>query len=154
MPKKRQIEAESEEEPQLVKKPKSENKKPKKGAAKGKDAEGNTYWEIGSNRRVSASQFKGATLVNIREFYTTPDGEMRPAKKGISLSLDQYKALLAVIPELNEELRSQGHAIDNPPSSGTGDVPTKAEKPGKSKKPKKSNIEETSEEEEEDEDDE
>lgn len=37
--------------------------------------------QIGSNRRVSSSQYRGATLVNIREYYTAPDGELRPGKK-------------------------------------------------------------------------
>ncbi|KAK4241657.1 transcriptional Coactivator p15-domain-containing protein [Achaetomium macrosporum] len=147
--KKRQIEADSDGETQVTKKAKGENKA-KKDLSKGTDAEGNPYWEIGSNRRVGSSQFKGATLVNIREYYTTPDGELRPGKKGISLSLDQYKALLKVIPELNEELRSQGHAVDNPQVSGTSDALVQAEKPPKSKKPKKPNFEQTSEEEEDD----
>jgi hypothetical protein len=57
---------------------------------------------------------------------------------------------LKVIPELNEELRSQGHAVDNPQVPGTSNVLVKAEKPAKSKKPKKPNFEQTSEEEEED----
>ncbi|KAK3309151.1 transcriptional Coactivator p15-domain-containing protein [Chaetomium strumarium] len=145
--KRRQIEADSDGEAQVTKKAKGDNK-PKKDLSKGNDAEGNPYWEIGSNRRVGSSQFKGATLVNIREYYTTPDGELRPGKKGISLSLDQYKALLKVIPELNEELRSQGHAVDETQVSGTSDALVKAEKPTKSKKPKKPNFEQTSEEEE------
>jgi ribosomal protein L12E/L44/L45/RPP1/RPP2 len=71
--------------------------------------------------------------------------------QGISLSLDQYKALLRVIPELNEELRSQGHAVETPAAAGSGSVQMKAEKSAKTKKPKKSNIEETSEEEDEEE---
>jgi len=98
--KKRQIEADSDGEPQAVKKSKSE-KQGKKALTQGKDAEGNSYWEVGSaltshstpryglltppqvgsNRRISASQFKGATLINIREYYTAPDGDLRPGKK-------------------------------------------------------------------------
>ncbi|GAB1313856.1 hypothetical protein MFIFM68171_04066 [Madurella fahalii] len=148
--KKRQIGAESDRELQTAKKTKTETKKAKKDLSKGTDAEGNAYWEIGNNRRVGSSQFKGTTLVNIREYYTAPDGDLRPGKKGISLPLDQYKALLKIIPELNEQLRSQGHAVDDPPSAGSSGVQVQNEKPAKPKKPKKSNIEETSEEEDDD----
>ncbi len=78
--KKRHIDTESDEEQQVVKKAKSQ-KQAKKDLSKGTDAEGNPYWEVGSNRRIGVSQFKGATLVNIREYYTAPDGELRPGKK-------------------------------------------------------------------------
>ncbi|KAK3301400.1 transcriptional Coactivator p15-domain-containing protein [Chaetomium fimeti] len=149
--KKRQIAAESDAEQPVVKKSKSE-KKAKKDLTQGSDAEGNPYWEvglpIGNNRRVGPSQFKGATLVNIREFYTTPDGELKPGKKGISLSLDQYNALLKAIPELNEKLRSEGHEVGNMPAVGASGALVKAEKPAKSKKSRKANIDVTSEEEE------
>ncbi|KAK3989301.1 RNA polymerase [Cladorrhinum sp. PSN332] len=132
------------------------SKAKKSEPAQGTDAEGNNYWEIGTNRRIGSSKFKNATLVNIREYYTTPDGESRPGKKGISLSLEQYKALLKAIPQLNEELRSQGHEVDDPTvttgSSRTAAV--KTEKSSKTNKAKKSNIEETSAEEEEDDRDE
>jgi hypothetical protein len=79
--KKRQVAANSDSEQQpVVKKSKSE-KNLKKELTKGTDAEGNPYWEIGNNRRIGSSQFKGATLVNIREYYTAPDGELKPGKK-------------------------------------------------------------------------
>ena len=103
---KRQIDAGSDAEPQSAKKSRTEAKaaktpKPAKNdAEKGTDAEGNTYWEVsrprcldvvsqfindllqvGNNRRVSSSQFRGNTLVNIREYYTAPDGELKPGKK-------------------------------------------------------------------------
>lgn len=41
----------------------------------------NSLVQIGNNRRIGSSKFKGSTLVNIREYYTTPDGELRPGKK-------------------------------------------------------------------------
>ncbi|KAL2129362.1 hypothetical protein VTI74DRAFT_7899 [Chaetomium olivicolor] len=144
---KRQIDPESDGEPQVAKRSKSDKKAPKE-LTQGKDAEGNPYWEIGNNRRIGSSQFKGSTLVNIREYYTAPDGQLRPGKKGISLSLDQYKALLNVIPHLNEELRTQGHEVDDPAAAGTSDALVTTEKPAKPK-PKKSNIDATSDEEEE-----
>jgi hypothetical protein len=45
--KKRQIEAESDDEaPQVAKKAKGENVKAKKDLSKGTDADGNCYWEV------------------------------------------------------------------------------------------------------------
>ncbi|KAH6844973.1 transcriptional Coactivator p15-domain-containing protein [Chaetomium sp. MPI-CAGE-AT-0009] len=153
--KKRQVAANSDSEQQpVVKKSKSE-KKAKKELTQGTDADGNPYWEIGNNRRIGSSQFKGTTLVNIREYYTAPDGELKPGKKGISLSLDQYNALLKAIPELNDKLRSEGHEVGGVPAAEATDAPVKADRSSKSKKSSKANIDVTSEEDEEgdDEDD-
>ncbi|EAQ92310.1 predicted protein [Chaetomium globosum CBS 148.51] len=146
--KKRQTAAENDSGQPAVKKSKSE-KKAKKDLTQGSDAEGNPYWEIGNNRRIGPTRYKGVTLVNIREFYTTPTGELKPAKKGISLTLDQYNALLKVIPELNEKLRAEGHELSDMPPVGAKEALVKADKPTKSKKSRKANIDATSEEEEE-----
>ena len=96
-------------------------------------------------------------------------GNSPPNKAPCSLSLAQYQNLLKVIPQLNADLRAQGHAIEDPDFAQVAeqtDAPvetpkvkameskkesTKTEK----KKPRKSNIDVTSDEEEaaEDEDD-
>ncbi|KAK4131167.1 PC4-domain-containing protein [Trichocladium antarcticum] len=150
--KKRHISAASDGEPQVSKrakkgaKPAKPTKPAKSDAEKTTDTDDKKYWELGKNRRVSTLQFKGSTLVSIREYYGAPDGELKPGKKGIALSLDQYKEFLAAIPEINEELRSQGHAVGDPPASAPGGVLVKTEKPKESAKPKRSNIEETSDE--------
>ncbi|KAL2148359.1 hypothetical protein VTH82DRAFT_2279 [Thermothelomyces myriococcoides] len=145
--KKRQAGSENDAGQQVAKKSKGE-KNAQKDLKHGIDAEGNPYWEIGNNRRIGSSKFKGATLINIREYYTAPDGELRPGKKGISLSLEQYKAFLRVIPELNEQLRSEGHDVGSVSAAEAGASAVKREKP------QKANIDATSEEEEEEEDDE
>ena len=44
------------------------------------DSEGNKYWEISKARRVTISDFKGKSLVNIREYYQN-DGKWLPGKK-------------------------------------------------------------------------
>ncbi|KAK0745358.1 transcriptional Coactivator p15-domain-containing protein [Apiosordaria backusii] len=147
-----QIESDPEDEAPKksvpAKKQKQERPKAVPSGGKGTDGEGNAYWELGNNRRVGASKFKNATLVNIREFYTAPDGDLRPGKKGISLSIDQYKAFLKAIPQLNEELRSQGVEVDDLPA-GTGSSSSKPPLKAETKKAKKANIEVTSEEEDE-----
>ncbi|KAK3685047.1 RNA polymerase II transcriptional coactivator-like protein [Podospora appendiculata] len=151
-PRKRQLEQESDGESYQVKKSRSDKPKSKKELGKGSDADGNMYWEIGPMRRVNTASFKGKTLINIREYYTAPDGESKPGKKGISLSLEQYQQLLKIIPDLNKDLRSQGHEVDDPDvGAEPADLsvkPASVKKEKKSKKAKKSNIEETSDEDE------
>ncbi|KAK3951973.1 ssDNA-binding transcriptional regulator [Pseudoneurospora amorphoporcata] len=167
-PKRRQVEDTSDAEPQYTKKSKgSSGKAQPQELTKGSDQDGNTFWELGNNRRISSSMFKNTTLVNIREYYDA-NGKLMPGKKGISLSLAQYQALLKVIPQLNADLRKQGHAIEDPefaevaePTDAPVESPkvkaleSKKENKKKEKKPRKSNIDVTSDEEEaaEDEDD-
>jgi hypothetical protein len=44
------------------------------------DANGDTYWDISNSRRVTISNFRGKTLVSIREYYEK-DGQELPGKK-------------------------------------------------------------------------
>ncbi|KAK3402829.1 transcriptional Coactivator p15-domain-containing protein [Sordaria brevicollis] len=164
-PKRRQVDDNSDAEPQYAKKSKGNSGKAQpQELTKGSDQDGNTFWELGNNRRISSSAFRNATLINIREYYNA-DGKMMPGKKGISLSLAQYQNLLKVIPQLNADLRKQGHAIEDPEFAEvaektddpveTPQVKALESKKENKKKPRKSNIDVTSDEEEaaEDEDD-
>ncbi|KAI0051235.1 PC4-domain-containing protein [Auriscalpium vulgare] len=54
--------------------------------------EGEKYIELGQKKRVTVRDFKGKTLIDIREFYGDA-GEEKPGKKGISLSVEQWKSL-------------------------------------------------------------
>lgn len=106
-------------------------------------------------RRIGIAHFRSATLINIREYYDS-GGQMRPGKKGISLSLDQYKALIRAIPDINAELAKDGVAVsdaeddDDAEAGDGGGVSVKlaaaAPKKDKAKAAKKSNIEATSDE--------
>ncbi|KAL2394776.1 hypothetical protein ABEF95_000710 [Exophiala dermatitidis] len=119
------------------------------------DAEGNPYWEISKNRRVTISDFKGKTLVNIREYYQK-DNEWLPGKKGISMSLEQYSALIGIMPQIEELLKQQGESVPRPDYSGTSSTPsTSAANNGAdddqeetARTSKKANIEATSDEDE------
>uniref|UniRef100_A0A5S6QLY8 Transcriptional coactivator p15 (PC4) C-terminal domain-containing protein n=1 Tax=Trichuris muris TaxID=70415 RepID=A0A5S6QLY8_TRIMR len=64
-------------------------------------------FEIGDKRFVSISEYKGRVLVDIREFYSTSDGELKPGRKGISLDVNQFRALVKCIPKLEEQLKNR-----------------------------------------------
>jgi hypothetical protein len=64
---------------------------------KQKDEKGEIYFDIGRNRRVSLTSFKGSEYINIREFYEDKkSGEMNPGKKGITLKKDEWLKLLTL----------------------------------------------------------
>ncbi|KAK1836323.1 transcriptional Coactivator p15-domain-containing protein [Podospora conica] len=89
---------------------------PAKTVEKNTDAEGNAFWELGNKRRLGFASYKNTLLVNIREYYEL-NGDHKPGKKGISLTLDQYRALVQAVPQLNETLREAGHAVADPVAS-------------------------------------
>ncbi|THV51106.1 hypothetical protein BGAL_0123g00180 [Botrytis galanthina] len=67
-------------------------------------------WDLSTGRtprKIELSDFKGQTLINIREFYEK-DGNVLPGKKGISLTVDQYKNFLKFIPQINANLKKKG----------------------------------------------
>ncbi|KAL0942620.1 RNA polymerase II transcriptional coactivator [Colletotrichum truncatum] len=147
----RETRGDSEEDDILTSKPTKKTKTSNSAGdgSAGVDKDGNQYWDLSNKRRVGVSQFNKTTLVNIREFYEK-DGEMLPGKKGISLSVAQYEALVKSIPAINAKLRELGHEVGNA-EEGDG-LPTvvdssKAVTKENKSRPKKSNIEATSDEE-------
>ncbi|KAH9613845.1 hypothetical protein KSS87_000382 [Heliosperma pusillum] len=57
--------------------------------------------EISKNRRVSVRTWQGKVVVDIREFYSK-DGKQMPGKKGISLTMDQWKVLREHVEEIDQ----------------------------------------------------
>ncbi|KAL3456321.1 transcriptional Coactivator p15-domain-containing protein [Aspergillus heterothallicus] len=120
------------------------------------DANGDGYWEISKMRRVTVSSFRGKTMVHIREYYEK-DGEEHPGKKGISLPVEQFSALLTLLPDIEAALKEKGVPIPRPnyvEQVATSDVDEEEEDstdelsaPG----PTRRNIEATSDEDEEEE---
>lgn len=136
----------------------------KSAAAKATPSKGTSgnepIWELSSgknSRRVGISEFKGTRLVNIREYYQNAGGEFLPGKKGISLSIEQYRALLAAIPKINTALVEMGEDVVITGDPGAEDTKGggKAKGEARSKaKERKANIDATSDEEEEEEEEE
>nr|XP_057926505.1 SUB1 regulator of transcription b isoform X2 [Doryrhamphus excisus] len=73
-----------------VKKPKSgESSKPGGSSKSGSNAEDNMF-QIGRMRYVSVRDFKGKVLIDIREYWTNSDGDMKPGKKGL-IWIERYQ---------------------------------------------------------------
>ncbi|WEW57942.1 hypothetical protein PRK78_003409 [Emydomyces testavorans] len=114
------------------------------------DSNGDPYWEISRQRRVTVSSFKGRTMINIREYYEK-DGQDLPGKK--------FNALVGLLPNLEEVVKQKGGVIMRPEYGGDahgggGDEEMEEEEQEQKAKRKKvvppeKNIEATSEESEE-----
>eukprot|EP00558_Chaetoceros_sp_UNC1202_P008978 CAMPEP_0197247526 /NCGR_PEP_ID=MMETSP1429-20130617/29248_1 /TAXON_ID=49237 /ORGANISM="Chaetoceros sp., Strain UNC1202" /LENGTH=119 /DNA_ID=CAMNT_0042708445 /DNA_START=31 /DNA_END=390 /DNA_ORIENTATION=+ len=78
-----------------------------------KNDEGESYFDISAKKRFTVRKWKGKVLLDIREFYEDKNGEMKPGKKGISLTLDQYKVIQELIASgsIDELVRAEGGNI-------------------------------------------
>eukprot|EP01135_Chromosphaera_perkinsii_P001798 Nk52_evm67s210 gene=Nk52_evmTU67s210 len=90
VPSKRELREEEEEEEEEEG---EEEVKAKRSSKKLKRTEEGFVFDLSRTRRITVREFRGKTLVDIREFYTDNSGELRPGKKGISLPLEQWKEL-------------------------------------------------------------
>lgn len=72
----------------------------RKSAKQDDDEDGIVVCEISKNRRVSVRSWQGRVVVDIREFYVK-DGKQMPGRKGISLTMDQWKVLREHIEEID-----------------------------------------------------
>ncbi|XP_074664994.1 activated RNA polymerase II transcriptional coactivator p15-like [Strix aluco] len=68
----------------------------------GSEEEG--MFQIGKMRYVRVSCFKGKVLVDIREFYAD-EGSMKPGRKGIALSAEQWNQLKEIVPEIDAAVK-------------------------------------------------
>ena len=53
-----------------------------------------------SNRMVIVTPFMGKLKVHIRQFYVNEEGEKKPGKNGIVLDLEEFEALVKVVPKV------------------------------------------------------
>ncbi|KAL6614655.1 hypothetical protein ACP70R_036925 [Stipagrostis hirtigluma subsp. patula] len=66
---------------------------------------------LSTKRRVTLSEFKGKTLVSIREFYVK-DGKEVPTSKGISLTVEQWEAFRNAVPAIEDAIKKLGESSD------------------------------------------
>ncbi|XP_071468744.1 activated RNA polymerase II transcriptional coactivator p15 isoform X2 [Urocitellus parryii] len=62
-------------------------------------------FQIGKMRYVSVRDFKGKVLIDIREYWMDPEGEMKPGRKGISLNPEQWSQLKEQISDIDDAVR-------------------------------------------------
>nr|CAD7449153.1 unnamed protein product [Timema bartmani] len=82
------------------------SKKPKSNATGSKKNEEEPVWELEKKRFVKVREFKGKVFVDIREYYEA-DGELKPGKKGISLSTMQWHKLKDIVDEVDEVVKAK-----------------------------------------------
>ncbi|KAJ5668814.1 PX-associated sorting nexin 13 [Penicillium macrosclerotiorum] len=83
------------------------------------DSNGERYWEISKMRRVSIASFRGKTMISVREYFEK-QGQELPSKKGISMPVEQFAALVQLLPEIDQALRQQGVSLPRPEYFGSG----------------------------------
>jgi len=62
-------------------------------------------FELNKNRFVSVSEFKNQIRVDIREYYFDDNGDRKPGKKGISLSMEEWNKLLNHLPKIEKAIK-------------------------------------------------
>lgn len=67
--------------------------------------DGDKYIDLGKKKRAAVRSFKGVALIDIREFYGA-DGDEKPGKKGISLTLEQWETLKSGLPVIDGLIES------------------------------------------------
>jgi len=116
MPKSKELisdsESASDDEPKQKKAKQPAEKRPaEKSKAKSSGSGEETRYEIGRMRYVSVSEFRGKKMISIREFYQADDGELRPGKKGISLTSEQWEKLKSHVDDVDSDLKGWKTAV-------------------------------------------
>ncbi|KAF8526702.1 transcriptional Coactivator p15-domain-containing protein [Gautieria morchelliformis] len=113
-----------------------------------KASNGNSILDLGNMKRATVSVFKGNAQVDIREYYTDKNGDVKPGKKGITLNRSQWDMFLSGIDSLSEQLKTidtdKGEEASKAKKK-SGEKTTKTKK--KSEKPTKKKKKDESEEE-------
>ncbi|KAK9103904.1 hypothetical protein Sjap_021158 [Stephania japonica] len=82
-----------------------EEEESKKSGGKEYDDDGDLIiCRLSNRRRVTIQDFRGKTLVSIREYYEK-DGKQLPSSKGISLTAEQWSAFSNAVPKIEEAIR-------------------------------------------------
>ncbi|XP_012216200.1 activated RNA polymerase II transcriptional coactivator p15 [Linepithema humile] len=66
-----------------------------------------TIWDLGNNRQVNVRNFKGKYYVDIREMYYDKEGDLKPGKKGICLTMQQWRKFMEVVPDVDKVAKSK-----------------------------------------------
>ncbi|KOX72217.1 Activated RNA polymerase II transcriptional coactivator p15 [Melipona quadrifasciata] len=97
----------SSDEEVKSKKRKRENGDKEKKTAEKESAKNEDVWDLGNNRRVTVKDYRGKFFVDIREMYFDKELNLKPARKGISLSIPQWQKLLSVVDDVDKAIKSK-----------------------------------------------
>ena len=62
------------------------------------------YLALSPAKRLTVRKWNNQVLIDIREYYQANDGEMRPGKKGISLTTSQWEVVSSCINAINWQI--------------------------------------------------
>ncbi|KAL4570653.1 hypothetical protein LXL04_026313 [Taraxacum kok-saghyz] len=94
-----------EPEEEVEEEEESEDDKKKKKGPKEYDDEGDLIvCRLSDKRRVTLTEFKGKSLVSIREYYKK-DGKELPSSKGISLTSEQWSTFSKNVPGIEQAIK-------------------------------------------------
>ncbi|KAJ9577286.1 hypothetical protein L9F63_006125 [Diploptera punctata] len=104
--KKKKVESDSSSDsgPDDVNPPAPKKSKPNTSSSRKDDEE--PSWLLERNRFIKVREFKGKVFIDIREYYEA-DGELKPGKKGISLSTTQWQKLKNVMSEVDDAVKEK-----------------------------------------------
>ncbi|KQK09397.1 RNA polymerase II transcriptional coactivator KELP [Brachypodium distachyon] len=99
-----------EEEKEVVEKEEEEDEK--EGGAGNKEFDDNgdlILCRLSTHRRVTLQEFRGMTLVSIREYYLK-DGKEMPTSKGISMTVEQWETFRNSVPAIEDAIKNLGES--------------------------------------------
>ncbi len=80
-----------------------------------------TSFQLSNNRYVTVSEFRNKVRVDIREFYMNDEGQKKPGKKGISLSLDEWKKLKDMVGKIDKAIKKSDSSSSESEKAGKSD---------------------------------
>ncbi|CDP12179.1 unnamed protein product [Coffea canephora] len=103
---------EEEEEEDDDEEDEDSDKKKRKAGDKEYDDEGDLIiCRLSKSRRVTLTEFRGRTLVSIREYYSK-GGKDLPTSKGISLTAEQWASFSKNVPAIEKAIKKMKSRLD------------------------------------------
>ena len=85
---------------------------------------------LDDRRRLQINKFNGRCYVHVREYYLAEDGRKLPSKKGMSLSIANWRKILEnvdkvnkIIEQIEKELIAEGHDVNETTGSNNSSCP-------------------------------
>ena len=76
--------------------------------------------------KVYTQEYKGKDYLHVREHYTTPDGDLKPTHKGVSVDIALAEDLLKALADVVADLPRPAQAMDEGLKLALAAIPPKA----------------------------